>query len=243
MNQLDKETLERIQETIGDGMSSVMREYAIWLRMNELNTESDKLKKQIQTNHFTTMLKAELIERYRASNTIRVKLKPLEVSFQEETKEVRLPPIMLQEKQNKSNGIKKKSKRSINGNEVEEKKATRRKKNVKARLICESDEDKIADLDSKSIVNSRYCLGRAKIKNGDDHFIYLNKFTENRSISHIHGYINYNKDAGLFVFMNAGRNGSIVNGKTLFNNDQEVLTNNSIIEMGGFKVRIIYLTY
>ena len=34
--EIEKETIQRIQKSIGDGMSDILTEYAIWMRMREV---------------------------------------------------------------------------------------------------------------------------------------------------------------------------------------------------------------
>ena len=115
----------------------------------------------------------------------------------------------------------------------------RKKKNCVGQLKTD-DGMTIAELSSKEIQNGLfYTVGRAKNRT-EKTFIQLQDWTDTRSISHQHAEISYDQNSGLFIFKNLGRNGSTVNDISLGKEASQPLTNNSIITIGGYKMKFVY---
>ena len=101
-------------------------------------------------------------------------------------------------------------------------------------MVCDSAKRELVfEFDSKTTYP--VIFGRSKEGTQSNNFIYLNHYTNAKSISHRHAYISYDKENDEFIFNNEGRNGGTVDSSLILHNTV-VLQNNSKIEMGGFKM-------
>ena len=209
MTEINKETIQRIQKSINDGMSDILTEYLIWLRMRELREESEKIKKEMNQTHFKNLLKTEIVTQGRANASLQSKLSPLNVTFHEEPREPKLPSYPQNDMKQQSKQLQQQQKRKAKKEEPEAKRIGRKKKNCVGQLKTE-DGMVIMELSSKEIANGQYyILGRGKNKT-DKTFIQLQNWTDTRSISHQHAFILFDSTVGLFMYKNIGRNGSTI---------------------------------
>ncbi|EDS89843.1 FHA domain containing protein [Entamoeba histolytica HM-1:IMSS-B] len=235
---MDKEKVEEIRNQIQDGLNPILIEYSIWLEMNKFHMESKHLKERIPQSNFSTMLKAELINKCKENPSTRTKISSLTVSFKEAIKEVKQHPIEKKEPKPTKTNRGKKIRRKISEEEEYEEKRTKKRKHTKARLLCgERNNTVVFDFDTKT--QFPVVFGRGKEGTRDGSFIYLNKYTDAKSISHRHATITYDKENDQYLFTNEGRNGSAVDTGLILQNTVP-LKNNSVIEMGGFKMTFVY---
>ena len=155
--------------------------------------------------------------------------------FEEPTRVVDVPKKEVREARATKQTRKKIKRRS---SESEEKKPRKTRRHTRARLVTyDSASDTICEFDSKTVFP--VVLGRGKESNSGS-FVLLNRFTQAKSISHRHGFIDYDKDNDRYLFANLGRNGSVVNNTMVnINSKPVVLTDNSIVEVAGFQMKFL----
>ncbi|KAL7712873.1 FHA domain-containing protein [Entamoeba marina] len=237
---MDKHMHNTIQDKLQEDLHPLLLEFNVWLEMQRLNQQATKMKDQIQQKEFITLMKAEVIRQYKESPKIRTKLQPTQVSFREVIKEVKQRPekLIKEPKANKV-GRKKTKKRVSEDYDYQEKRAGRKpRRHQKAKLVSEDMGTLIFEFDNKT--SYPVVLGRGK-DDGRDSFIFLNKYTDAKSISHKHATIVYNKEEDRYVFGNEGRNGSVVDSSLIVKKDNKItLTDGSSLELGGYKMKFVY---
>ncbi|ELP88150.1 hypothetical protein EIN_223630 [Entamoeba invadens IP1] len=186
---------------------------------------------QINSKQF--MMKDEVVKKYYADNAIRVLLAPQDVSLHETLK-----PIAKNVDEKKEKKSKKKKRMSDDEELLEKKKPMRKVRGNHAKLMCDDRDAIVFDFGMKRI--DAITLGRGT-SNPDPSFVNLSQYTSSRSISHKHATIRYDKQLSFYVFVNEGTNGSIVNGANLLEKGASaILTDNSVMELGGFKLSFHY---
>ncbi|ELP88262.1 hypothetical protein EIN_226250 [Entamoeba invadens IP1] len=122
-------------------------------------------------------------------------------------------------------------------NEVELKETKR----ACARLVVDNNEENlIIELNEKTELP--VYLGReGKEFKEKGTFVNLKKYTEAKTISHLHAKILYDAKQRAYTFLSIGRNGTHVDGEAHLKEQGElVLCDRSVIQIGGFAMKIIY---
>ncbi|KAL7713590.1 FHA domain-containing protein [Entamoeba marina] len=237
---MDNHMRNEIQDKVQDGLQPLLLEFNIWLEMQKLNTQASKLKEQMQQKEFITLMKAEIIHQYKESPKIRSKLQPIQVNLREVIKEVKQRPEKLI-KEPKSNKVgRKKNKKKVSEDfDYHDKRNGRKPRKIqKAKLMSDDMGSLIFQFDNKT--SYPVILGRGK-DDGRESFIFLNKYTDAKSISHRHASIDFDKDAGIYIFTNEGRNGSVIDSSLIVKQENKItLTDGSILELGGYKMKFVY---
>ena len=112
---------------------------------------------------------------------------------------------------------------------------------MNAKLVLSKDENNvIIDINEKA--NLPIYFGReGKDFNQEGTFVGLNKFTEMRTISHLHAKIDYDAKEKCYTLLSIGRNGTHVDEKILLkDNGPTNLIDRSSVKIGDLEMTFIY---